>query len=161
MSEQRWGFHFFPKTSGFSLSFLWGGSKWGLGREAHSKMNVSIFQNDIVFSLPYTGLRGMLIQWSQIPFFFPPMHVWGIAEDCCIFQIAIRNDRSLTWMGEQCSSAYLTPAVIQLTPNNKFVVDFREITKCLMRTGTFIDKHFLQAQMPAVITAVVRGGPGQ
>lgn len=58
------------QTSGFfSFLFLWGGSKWRLGREAHSKMNVSIFPNDIVFSLPYAGLRRMLIHSSQIPFF--------------------------------------------------------------------------------------------
>lgn len=110
-------------------------------------MNASVSQNDIVFSLPYTGLRGMLIQWSQMPFrfsffFFFSMHVWGIAEDCYIFQITFRNDRGLTRMREQWSSTYLLLAVIQLTHNDTQWQswDFRGIAKCLMRTVTLIDE---------------------
>lgn len=67
-------------SSGFFLSFLWGGSKWGFGGEARSEMNASVSQNDIVFSLP----RRMLIRWSRVPFFFSPSpsaclgHCWRL-----------------------------------------------------------------------------------
>ena len=66
------GFHFFLNLRIFPFFPL----RWlkvrVRYREAHSEMNASVFQNDIVFSLPYTGLRGMLIQWSQMPFFSSP-----------------------------------------------------------------------------------------
>lgn len=80
-------------------------------------MNVSIFQNDIVFSLPYRT-QAWEECWSTAAKYasLSPMHVRATAPDWAIFHVIIWSDPSLTQ--EQESSAYLASAIIQLTRNN-------------------------------------------
>lgn len=105
---------------------------WGFSREAHSKMNASIFQNYIVFSLP-------LHRPERNADLFSAMHVWSIVGRLFHFSYCIQEWPMLDLDGRTMKPhTHCFFFTLYLNNNTQEFGDFRDLLVFLMSCACWV-----------------------